>query len=56
MHLARRVIAVLAPIVVPSLLLAQTYPSKTDPRNNLKPGKTDAGVATKHMRWMRRAG
>jgi hypothetical protein len=50
MHLARRVIAVLAPIVVPSLLLAQTYPSKTDPRNNLKPGKTDAGVATKHMR------
>ncbi|MBA3854426.1 MAG: hypothetical protein C0503_08430 [Gemmatimonas sp.] len=31
-------------------LVAQTYPSATDPRNNLKPGLTDAGVAIQGMR------
>jgi hypothetical protein len=31
-------------------LAAQTYPSATDPRNNLKPGLTDAGVAIQGMR------
>ena len=40
----------LAAMLLPSLLAAQTYPSKTDPRNNLKPGKTDAGVAARNMR------
>jgi len=29
---------------------AQTYPSATDPRNNLKPGLTDAGIALEGMR------
>ncbi|MBK7831697.1 MAG: hypothetical protein IT358_06185 [Gemmatimonadaceae bacterium] len=55
---ARRALALAATLLLPSLVLtalptlasAQTYPSKTDPRNNLKPGKTDAGVAAKHMR------
>lgn len=32
------------------LLGAQTYPSATDPRNNLKPGLRDAGVAIAGMR------
>ena len=31
-------------------LAAQTYPSATDPRNNLKPGLHDAGVAIQGMR------
>ena len=31
-------------------LAAQTYPSATDPRNNLKPGLTDAGIAIRGMR------
>lgn len=51
MHLARRVFALIAPlIVVPSLLAAQTYPSSTDPRNGLEPGRLDAGVAAHNMR------
>jgi hypothetical protein len=29
---------------------AQTYPSATDPRNNLKPGLSDAGIAIEGMR------
>ncbi len=33
-----------------STLAAQTYPSANDPRNNLKPGLTDAGVAIQGMR------
>ena len=55
---ARRALALAATLLLPSFVLtalptlasAQTYPSKTDPRNNLKPGKTDAGVAAKNMR------
>lgn len=31
-------------------LAAQTYPSATDPRNNLKPGLHDAGIAIQGMR------
>jgi hypothetical protein len=50
MSLARRAVALVATLLVPSLLAAQTYPNKQDPRSNLKPGKTDAGVATKNMR------
>ena len=45
MHLARRAFALVAPLVVPSLLAAQTYPSKDDPRSNLKPGRLDARIA-----------
>lgn len=36
--------------VAASPLAAQTYPSATDPRNNLKPGLTDAGIAIQGMR------
>jgi hypothetical protein len=50
MHLARRVFALVAPLVLPSLLAAQTYPSKDDPRSKLKPGRFDADTAAKNMR------
>ena len=50
MHLARRALTFVAPILIPSILAAQTYPSNKDPRSGLKPGKTDAGVAAKNMR------
>lgn len=33
-------------------LSAQTYPSATDPRNNLKPGLHDAGIAIQGMRLL----
>ncbi len=47
----RRVFAFVAPLlVVPSLLAAQTYPGSQDPRNGLKPGRLDAGVAAENMR------
>ena len=45
MHLARRAFALVAPLIVPTLLAAQTYPSKDDPRSKLKPGRLDAGTA-----------
>ncbi len=47
---ARWAYAIAATLLLPSALLAQTYPNKNDPRNNLKSGKTDAGVAAKNMR------
>jgi len=51
MHLSRRVFALVAALtVVPSFLAAQTYPSANDPRNDLKPGRFDAGVAASNMR------
>jgi hypothetical protein len=51
MQISRRIFALLAPmIVVPSILAAQTYPSAHDPRNGLKPGRLDAGVAAENMR------
>src|SRR5512143_4002476 len=51
MHLARRAFSLIAPlIIVPSLLAAQTYPSKDDPRSKLKPGRLDADTASKNMR------
>src|SRR5690242_13496246 len=31
-------------------LFAQTYPTGNDPRNGLKPGKLDAGIAAQGMR------
>jgi hypothetical protein len=45
MRVVRALTLSLAMIVVPTMLSAQTYPSKTDPRNNLKPGRFDAGEA-----------
>ena len=51
MHLARRMFALIAPLVlVPAVLAAQTYPSTTDPRSGLKPGRFDAGTAAENMR------
>jgi len=51
---ARRALALAATLLlsslVPTLAPAQTYPSRTDPRNNLRPGKKDAAMATKNMR------
>ncbi|MES2358193.1 MAG: hypothetical protein V4529_07585 [Gemmatimonadota bacterium] len=51
MHLARRMFALIAPLVlVPAILAAQTYPSTNDPRSGLKPGRFDAGTAAENMR------
>src|ERR1017187_8763481 len=50
MHNARTLVALAATIVLPPLLGAQTYPSTTDPRSNLKPGRLDAGTASSNMR------
>jgi hypothetical protein len=44
------VFAFAASLMLPSMLLAQTYPSNKDPRSNLKPGRFDAGVAIQNMR------
>ncbi len=43
-------VLLLAAVAAPSLASAQTYPSKTDPRTNLKPGRYDAGEAALGMR------
>ena len=51
MHFDRKTFALAASLIfVPIFLAAQTYPSKTDPRNDLKPGRYDAGVAAEGMR------
>ena len=50
MRSSSRLIGLIATAVVPMLLSAQTYPSATDPRSKLKPGRLDAGVAAKGMR------
>jgi hypothetical protein len=50
MHIARRLAALTATIVLPSLLGSQTYPSTTDPRSTLKPGRFDAGTAASNMK------
>ena len=50
MHFARRAFTLVAPLILPSFLAAQTYPSNKDPRSALKAGKNDAGVAAKNMR------
>ena len=44
-----RLFALVAAIVIPALVAAQTYPSTTDPRANLKSGRLDAGVAASGM-------
>jgi hypothetical protein len=50
MHSVRRLVALAATIVLPALLGAQTYPSTTDPRSTLKPGRFDATTASSNMR------
>ncbi|HSA56975.1 MAG TPA: hypothetical protein VLE53_14785 [Gemmatimonadaceae bacterium] len=50
MSVARKVLVLSAALCIPTLLAAQTYPNKEDPRSNLRPGKRDAEVAQKGMR------
>src|ERR1043166_7105275 len=40
----------IATLIVPAIVSAQTYPSAADPRSNLKPGRLDAGTAESNMR------
>jgi hypothetical protein len=46
----------LAPLALAPALAAQTYPRGDDPRDALKPGLHDAGVATKGMRLVSHTG
>ena len=50
MRSSSRLIGLIATVVAPALLSAQTYPTAADPRTNLKPGRFDAGVAASNMR------
>jgi hypothetical protein len=50
MHFARRAFAFIAPVIIPTLVAAQTYPSTKDPRSGLKAGRLDAATAEKNMR------
>ncbi|HEY4304497.1 MAG TPA: hypothetical protein VGM82_08530 [Gemmatimonadaceae bacterium] len=45
-----KLIGLAAALAAPMILSAQSYPSAKDPRNNLKPGRFDAGVAASNMR------
>ncbi|MDB4888399.1 MAG: hypothetical protein JWL61_254 [Gemmatimonadetes bacterium] len=45
-----KLIGLVATLVAPALLSAQSYPSAADPRSNLKTGRYDAGVAASNMR------
>jgi len=44
-----KLIGLIAILIAPTLVSAQTYPSATDPRSNLKPGRLDAGIAESNM-------
>jgi hypothetical protein len=51
MHAIRRIFALATSLIVlPTVLGAQTYPSREDPRSNLEPGRLDAAVAAHNMR------
>ena len=50
MHLAVSVSALFASLLLPSLLVSQTYPTNKDPRTTLAPGRHDAGIAIQNMR------
>ncbi len=52
MHVVPKLLLCAAAAVVPTLASAQTYPSAKDPRNNLKPGRMDAGTAAKNMKLL----
>jgi hypothetical protein len=45
-----KLIGLISILVAPALVSAQSYPSATDPRSNLKPGRFDAGTAASNMR------
>jgi LVIVD repeat-containing protein len=45
-----KLIGLVASLVAPVLVSAQSYPSATDPRSGLKPGRFDAGTAASNMR------
>jgi hypothetical protein len=45
-----KLIGLIATLVVPALVSAQSYPSAADPRTGLKPGRLDAGTAASNMR------
>jgi len=49
MHLSRWVFALIAPLLLSSLLAAQTYPSQSDPRSKLRSGRLGDSAA-KNMR------
>ena len=44
-----KLLVLIATLVAPALLSAQSYPSAADPRSNLKTGRYDAGVAASNM-------
>lgn len=50
MHKMRGLVLLLATTVVPPMMSAQTYPTSTDPRSGLKPGRYDAGIAIRNMK------
>jgi hypothetical protein len=50
MRSSSSLIGLIAILVAPALLSAQTYPTTADPRSNLKPGRFDAAVAARNMR------
>jgi len=50
MRSSSKLIVLIATLVAPATLPAQSYPSAADPRSNLKPGRFDAGVAASNMR------
>jgi hypothetical protein len=50
MRSACKLTCLIATLVAPALVSAQSYPSTTDPRTNLKPGRFDAGEAASGMR------
>ncbi len=50
MRVVRALTLLLATVVAPTWLSAQSYPSKTDPRSTLKSGRFDAGEAALNMR------
>ncbi len=50
MRLARQFVVLAALLIAAPPLLAQTYPSTTDPRSGLKAGRLDAGIAAENMR------
>lgn len=50
MRAVRGLLLFLGAVAIPAMASAQTYPSKTDPRSTLKPGRFDAGVAASNMR------
>ena len=50
MSLVRNFLALALASAIPSMLAAQTYPNREDPRSQLSPGRTDAETAQKGMR------